>query len=72
MSNRIQAFREWDQGIITDENLEQVIKDLQEVIDILYAMGEGGLIIFRLHNKLESAERLYETQAAGRRTKPKN
>ena len=62
MTNRNESFAEWRRGIITDDNLKQVINDLQTINDVLRAMNETGFIARFFRIELDAAERMYESR----------
>ena len=70
MANRDLAFREWRQGIISDESLRQVIKDLTDARDILRAMDAGRLVICALTLELSSALSMQDARARILRGRP--
>lgn len=61
MSERTEAFRAWRCGVLTDAQLKCVVKDLQAVIDIFYAMDRAGdLSMHYLRSELDAAKRMQE------------
>ena len=62
MADRTSAFAEWRRGVITDDNLKQVVNDLETVIDVFYAMDDRGLMLRGLRQELDSARRMYEAR----------
>lgn len=67
MPDRKDAFAEWRKGVISDDNLKQVVNDLQIVVDVFNAMEERGVIMFGLRMALDSATRMYEDRKRERR-----
>lgn len=52
---RKEAFKEWNSGNgISDENLQLVHDDVQNVLDVLHAMGESGVFTTGLRLKLDT------------------
>lgn len=57
MTSRTDAFAAWRRGVLTDEQLARVVKDLQTVVDVFYAMDRAGdLAMVYLRQECESAK----------------
>ncbi len=66
--DRNDAFKAWRNGVLTDGQLGQVVKDLQTVVDVFYAMDRAGdLALCYLRHELESAKRMQDGRKADRR-----
>jgi hypothetical protein len=68
MADRNEAFSEWRKGVISDDNLKQVVTDLQTCVDVCYAMDDRGATIFGFRSQLEAAKSMYEARKRDRRT----
>jgi hypothetical protein len=67
MADRNEAFAEWRRGIISDDNLKQVMVDLQTVCDVLYEMEDRGAMLHGLRMQLSSAESMYDARRRERK-----
>ena len=67
MADRVGAFAEWRKGVISDDNLKQVLNDLQTVVDVLYAMDDRGATMHGFRLQLESARSMYQARQRDRR-----
>lgn len=68
MADRNSAFAAWRRGVISDDDLKQVVNDLQMVVDVLYAMEDRGIALRGLRQELDSALRMYEARKRDRKS----
>lgn len=67
MADRNEAFAAWHKGIISDDELKQVINDLSTVVEVLYAMDERGFTLGGFRQQLYRAEQMYEDRKRDRK-----
>jgi hypothetical protein len=67
MADRNEAFAEWRKGVISDDNLKQVVNDLETVVDICYAMEDRGATMFGFRSQLVSAQAMYDARRRDRK-----
>ena len=62
MADRDGAFAAWRRGVVSNDELKQVVSDLQTVVDVLYAMEDRGMTLRGFRQELNSAERMSESR----------
>lgn len=65
MVDRKEAFSAMRLGVISDDQLKQVVSDLQTVVDVLHAMGERGVVLMGFYRELDTARFMLDARKRG-------